>query len=49
MSTSGNSELVAQALREISFSREDQDGLAEFVTDYFCNADPHSDSGKQDF
>jgi hypothetical protein len=31
----GNEEAVALALRELSLSRGDQEGLADFLTDYF--------------
>ena len=34
----GNEEAVALALRELSLSRGDQEGLADFLTDYFGSA-----------
>ena len=32
---STSTEMVALALRELAMSPEDQDGLADFLTDYF--------------
>ncbi len=34
----GNEEVVALALRELSLSRGDQEGLADFLTDYVGSA-----------
>ena len=43
---SHSSETVAQALRELALSREDQHHLADFLTDYFATEDSEVSSGK---
>ena len=43
---SATSETVALALRELALSRSDQDGLSEFLTEYFASDDNEFSSGK---
>ena len=37
---SSSTETVALALRKLAMSPEDQDGLADFLTDYFGTTEP---------
>ena len=41
------SEAVAFALQELALSPRDQQGLSDFVTDYFASGDNEFSSGKQ--
>ena len=41
-----STETVALALRELAMSPADQDGLADFLTDYFGSSEP-DELGKQ--
>ena len=41
-----STETVAQALLKLALSREDQDRLSEFLTDYFTSDDNEITSGK---
>ena len=44
---SANEEAVALAIRELSSSPRDQQGLANFLTDYFGSAEPPEELGRR--